>query len=195
MLLLAARPKAISRLRFVISLEEDTESASIALAGKIFNLIKNKATALWESRVSFEEVGDIEILASAEDLLGHKTENKKIGLISVKDRGRVTSLDNGSVNNAKITIFVLNEDNNSWAEWQADIYAGENPIFTNDIGQYELILPSGKYYIVIQKNGFKRLKTLPFDLNNSKFIVSDFRLEPRSGFRGFVEDLLEKISI
>ena len=61
-------------------------------------------------------------------------------------------------------------------------------------GKYQLLLPPGTYQISIRRSGFKRLKTSSFNLLNPQFITFDFELEPRTGFRGLLEDLLEKIT-
>lgn len=92
-----------------------------------------------------------------------------------------------------MTVFLFNEEDQSWRKWQAEAYGLENPVFTDKSGEYNLFLPQGRYQIFIQKTGFQRLKSSGFEILNPRFINFDFELKKRRGIRGFLEDLLERI--
>ena len=69
----------------------------------------------------------------------------------------------------------------------------ENPVESDTQGHYRLILPEGTYELLIQKNGYERVRTAPFTLSETRFLSSSFTLLPRKGVRGFIENLLESV--
>lgn len=181
-----------TKVKLVISLEEDTQRANLLIGNQRVELIKK--VGLWENEFSLSDREEREILISAEDILGNQTRDKEIGTIETIERPRVLSLEEVPIEGVKMTVLVFDIENQSWVRWQGEAYDLSNPVLTDESGQYQLLLPTGKYQILLQKSGFKRLKSSSFEFLHSQFINFDFKLEPRSGLRGFFEDLIEKVS-
>lgn len=181
-----------TKTKFIISLERDTKKATLFVGNREIGLVKK--AGLWEKEISLSGTGEHKILILAEDFLGNKTDNKEIGVVELISKGKVLFLKNHPIEKAKMSIFVFNEESQSWVRWQAEAYDLLNPVLTDENGEYELLLPPGRYRILLQKTGFKRLKSSSFDILNPRFITFDFKLEPRKGLRGFFEDLVEKIT-
>ncbi|OGF75660.1 hypothetical protein A3C77_00025 [Candidatus Giovannonibacteria bacterium RIFCSPHIGHO2_02_FULL_45_13] len=155
--------------------------------GGVTLLTKNKSTGLWETELVFDELGKFDLLISAEDALGNKTANKKIGEAEIIRRGKTAP-------GASINVFVKNSEDQSFQMWQAEAYETKNPVVSNERGEYELLLPEGTYQILVKKTGFERLRTSEFELISPRFVNFDFALKPRTGLRGAIEDLLEKLN-
>jgi len=132
----------------------------------------------------------------AEDSLGNTVSGKEMGRIEVESKGSVVSgEDRTAVENVRMSILVINEEDQSLVRWQAEPYGFINPITTGRGGIYELMLPGGTYQILMQKQGFQRLRTSSFSLLNPRFITVDFELEERRGIRGLFEDFVEYLTL
>lgn len=172
-------------LHFVISLEDDTQNAFLVFGGKRLELVKNKSTGLWEADILIDKTGTSTMSVLAEDFLENRTVGKVIGAVAAIPRGQ-------TLPDAKITVFTRNIEDQSLTFWPADAYGLENPIFSDEDGKYLLLLPSGKYQLLIEKSGHQRLRVSDFEVLNPRFINFDFELKPRKGLRGRIEDILEK---
>ena len=181
-----------AKTELTISLERDTKKAILSVGTQEIELVKEMD--LWKGEISLSGIGEYELLISAEDFLGNKVEKKEIGTLKLVNKGRVVSSINEPVRGAQLNISIFSKENQSWTRWQAESYGLQNPVSTDRDGKYELLLPPGMYQISIRRSGFKRLKTSSFNLLNPNFITFDFELEPRKGLRGFLENLLEKIT-
>jgi len=180
---------------FVLSLEKDTEEAVLTIGESEFPL--KKLTGLWRTDISPLPIGVYSLVIWAKDVFGNTRQKREIGRIAVVPKGRIIFESDGKqqpLEDAAMTISVFNKENQSWVQWQAGAHRLSNPVFTNKNGEYTILLPAGTYQIVVQKIGFQRLKSSSFTIRRPHFITSDFRLEPRVGFRGFFEDLIERIT-
>lgn len=177
-------PASLS-LRMRISLERDTQNASVFFGEQKTDFLKNKSTGLWEADVEAGNIGISNILIIAEDALGNITRNKAVGNISVVSSGE-------TIAGAKITILSKNEETQSFTMWPAWSYGLENPISADKNGKYSLLLPAGTYQFLIEKTGYQRLKISDFKVLNTEFINFNFELKPREGIRGKIEDFMER---
>lgn len=185
-----------SEASIIISLEGDTKEAILLIGDVRVPLVKD--FSLWKGSLVFPETGVFHLLITAEDDFGNQTAKKEIGTIEVSPRGRVTATtENDSldiVTGAKLTAFVFSKEDQSWVTWQAESFGLSNPVQTDSNGQYSFLLPSGKYYLIIEKNGFQKIRSSNFEIVNPLVVAFDFTLEPRVGIRGFFEDLIDKIT-
>jgi hypothetical protein len=181
-----------AKIKFTISLETDTYQATLFINDQPIELEKN--FNLWEKEISLAGAKEHKLSISAQDNLGNQITKKEIGFIQSIEKGQVLSSLNEPVNGAKITVFVFNDQNQSWNRWQAEAFGLRNPFLSQQNGEYELLLPEGKYYLTLQKTGFTRLRSSELAIADPSFINFDFSLEQREGLRGLLEDLLEKIT-
>ena len=177
--------------KFVISLEQDTASATLGGFGEQVDLVKEGG--LWEAEVTFSEVGQFDLLLSAKDPLGNTTGETRVGAIGVGEKGRVVSGEGEVIEGATITVLVFHPEEQTWRRWQAEAYDQVNPQVSDANGEYHLLFPGGKYQMTLYKDGFQRLRSSSFEFINPHFITTDFVLEPRRGLRGFLESLIEKL--
>ena len=180
---------------FSISLEDDAVSAVLGVGNKKINLAKVPAIGLWQTDISVDVPGEYPIAVSAGDRFGNEVLDFKLAEIISKPRPKVYDKENSAaLIDAEIHILIFNDEENRWASWQAEEYGGKNPIATNANGEYRLFLPGGQYRLSIRKKGYTRLSTKDLKLDSPAFITDDFALEKRAGVRGFVENIIEKIT-
>lgn len=187
------RVPAGTQAKFTVSLESDAKTASLSIGTAKIQLA-NKA-GLWETEILLGESGEYKMFLTAKDQAGNEAAKREIGTIEVISRGKVISAENNlPVEGVQMAVQVFRSDDQSWVRWQAEAYAFSNPVFTSSNGEYDLLLPPGVYRIALQKTGFQRLKSSDFELINSQFVAFDFALQPRTGLKGFFENLLELIT-
>lgn len=185
-----------TQLDFTISLEDDTRVASLTLGSRTIELVKNNATALWEADISFNERGVFGMLISAEDFASNTTLDRAIGSVEIKERGGHVEAASGEfLEGTEIETLVFSEADQSWRRWQSEAYDLTNPVFTDERGEYELLLPEGTYQLVLEKEGYQKVRSSSFDIVNPRFITFDFVMNVREGVRGFFEDILESFDI
>ena len=83
------------------------------------------------------------------------------------------------INGAKISVYQKN--NNEWKIWNSEEYFQKNPQVSNDSGEYAFYLPNGEYYLVVEKTGYKTVKTESFVVDNlilNKNIEIDLKVKP-----------------
>lgn len=184
-------------LSFVLSLEKDTEEAELTLGGTVLKL--KKQGGLWKADIPQLASGGYALLVSAQDAFGSKIEGRNIGAVKIVERGTVFAGETGEVGTEALqgvtmTVLIWSAEGKEWRKWQAESYGLKNPIVTDENGDYELLLPAGRYQILLQKSGFQRVKSSPIELEQPSFITTNFVLKQRVGIRGMFEDLLERLT-
>lgn len=189
-----------SIIKIRASLEADTTDANLSIDDFKIEL-SQASTGVWEGQFIPNKIGSFDIKYSAKDSFENIIENKTIGVVNVLNRGIVSvqanedTINKEVIGGAEITVYIFSEDRQRFERWPGEYYNTENPAISDTDGSYSLFLPPGKYQIGIHKTGFVKTKTNEFSLNNGQFIFSDFEMKKREGFRGLLEDLLEKIMI
>jgi hypothetical protein len=171
-------------LRFRISMEEDTVNATIRIGDLDFPLSKGSDN-LWMTDIKFSKLGLFNIFISASDRGDHSYSNKKIGRIQVKERGTIAE-------GAVISIYVLDENEKRYVRWQAEEFGELNPFITDMDGGYKLLLPKGKYYLKIQKEGYEKIRSEKFEVKTPTYINLNFNLKKLEGIRGVIEPIVDK---
>lgn len=147
-------------------------------------------------KLSFSELGGGEIAVFAKDAFDNQTDKKNIGKFVVEPVGKVSDLsDGGGLAGAQIKVFVFSEESKSFVRWQSEAYGIDNPVEAGEGGIYSLLLPAGRYQLLIQRAGYLRTRSTEFILPKTQFVGFDFELRRREGFRGVLEDILEKINL
>lgn len=70
------------------------------------------------------------------------------------------------INNAKVSLYWLNPENDKFELWPAKEYLQENPQITDITGKYSFLVPNGKYYLSVKMDGY-------YDYNGSVFEIKD----------------------
>jgi hypothetical protein len=123
-----------------------------------FPFEKNADTGLWTTIVEVPDHGMYTISIHAIDGAGN-TGDATIGGWDVKDPGIVETQNHTPIAGARMQIFVYDADTKTFLPWDAESFGGVNPQQTGDDGTYHVLLPPGTYYLTIEKNGYRRIRT------------------------------------
>lgn len=182
-----------SSLKFVLSAEKDTKAVNIKVKNKNIKLSKNISSGLWEGNMVIENDTSEDILATATDQSGNETKDKKIGLITGIERGKVIlKRENTEVAVSGVTILVNKLNNNTGKFTIFTSASGGNipMIETDEDGEYELILPVGTYELVATKSGYKTIKK-DITLSKIEAISESFITKNISGIEKVFNDILD----
>jgi hypothetical protein len=123
------------------------------------------------------------------------------GNLVVKDYGTILGLPQGSgqyvfagahseeLSRVDITLFEGDflEGRENWEVWQGEKYYQNNPQITDEQGEYGYMVANGKYYMVLEKEGYRKSITPVFEVRDNT-INWDLHLE-----RVFFKKWYEKI--
>ena len=66
------------------------------------------------------------------------------------------------IERARVTLYCLNEDD--WQKWKAEDYNQENPVATDNTGEFGFMVPEGEYYLQVTKSGYLTKKISSFEV-------------------------------
>lgn len=78
---------------------------------------------------------------------------------------------------AKVTLYFYSDEKKQWILWDGEKYKQKNPQETNQSGDYGFMVPAGKYYLEVQKSGYRFLKTDQFEVKD-QIINKNLELQP-----------------
>lgn len=167
-------------------------SAMNADSGKLitanFALRRSEDSGLWNGTISFANAGHYQLIANAIDGAGNTT-TRTIANLSVTRPGLVLS-PKGPVSGAKVTVYYLDTDTNSWVVWDGQAYGQPNPQTTDHQGAFRLLLPPGKYYIKATANGFIPLNSTSFTVKQAMPVAIVLQMNPRGGINSLLSPFL-----
>lgn len=146
-----------------------------------FTLDKNKGTGLWSQDFTFKKDGYYTLIAHSIDGAGNKVE-RRLSNIVVLPNGKVLSKEI-PLAKADVSLWYFEPTIGDFTLWDGKPYKMENPQKTNELGEYSLLAPAGKYYLQISSSGSKTLKTNIFELSDWTPIVTDFSLIEKSSLK------------
>lgn len=172
------------RALFEISLEGDTQDASLMVNAVAVPLKKDIVSGLWQATLDTEKhSGTVSLYLSAEDAMHNAVSGALIGSLDAMEYGSVTTLQEGvsdPVSGAEIQVSVLDESNGNFVP-----FSQQSSVVTDTKGNYQLALPQGVYEISANKSGYHGT-TQRVDLRHAGFVNSSFSLEKFSGVWGFI---------
>ncbi len=183
-----------------VSIRAITSTSKTNSDGNVFALSRSNQTGLWSGILSFSKKGLHNLIVEASDGAGNKTK-RDFGKIYALSGGQITEKDSKKVvTQAKITLFYLEPDSNSWVVWDGSSYGQQNPQ-TSKAGQFRLFTPAGKYYLQVAGDGYKTVISKIFEVNQTMPLAKKISLEKATkiGFGAFSFTIpsltIEKISL
>jgi len=150
--------------------------AEISTDSQTFSLASNSGSSLWSGKLNFDKVGEYKLDIKSEDGAGNVSE-RDIDRVLVLEPGSIVSdKDLSAVNKAKVSVFVRDVSLLTFSSWDADTWSQINPQEVGEDGKYHLVLPPGTYYVQVEADGFKTLKTNIFEVTQTTPIVATFKL-------------------
>lgn len=103
----------------------------------------------------------------------------------IDPKGYVYQTINGKelrIPNAEISLYVFNSETNQFELWQAQDYDQKNPQTTNKTGEYNFLVPEGKYYLTITAPDYQDYQSEEFEAKEGNVITSNIELTPIKKF-------------
>ena len=142
----------------------------ITKEGLVFPLIFSKPANLWFGDIRINDPGDYELRIRAIDGAG-RISIRPINPMIVAEAGKITNAETKEAESGvKITVLQFSPDANDFVLWPGEIFNQANPQITGDDGLYRFILPPGKYYIKMEKRGYKTFYTDIMELKSHRAI-------------------------
>lgn len=145
-----------------------------------FALTKSAETGLWSGIVSFSNPGRYTLLATAVDGAGNTT-NRTLNAVSVSSTARTIDKKTGKGLTSQVTLYYQAPDSNSWVVWDGSSYGQQNPQITNKQGDFQLLLPPGKYYLKATAPHYHILVSRIFEAHGSQPLTATLALRPVGG--------------
>jgi len=145
---------------------------------KSFSLTRtNDNPSLWSGIVSFEIPGTYTVAASSIDGNANRT-NKVLNSFYVIPSSKVVEQGSAKPAAATVTVHYLEPESGNWLVWDASAYNQQNPQKTDKNGQFNLLLPAGKYYLTAKGNDHQVATSKIFSLEDSTPISTTLELKP-----------------
>lgn len=142
---------------------------------EVFDLTLSPSTGLWQGIVRVKEPGDYKVEIKSID--GAKTKLvKQVADLRVESSVNVVdSKTDKFVEDSRIGVFKLNTETNRWGIWDGESYGQEIDADKNgkEVGVY---LPSGKYYIRVEAEGYHGVNSTTFTIDKPTIISHTFEL-------------------
>ncbi len=100
-------------------------------------------------------------------------------LLIVKAKGWVyISHPEGQIRlkDTKVELHYLNPQNLKFELWPAGIYNQRNPQITGSSGEYSFLLPKGKYYLSMSKDGYIPFESEEFEVSEPNILNHSIEL-------------------
>lgn len=149
---------------------------------QIFSLVKNPDSGLWSNTLNFSKPGIFQLQAKSVDGASNKTEKDLIKVV-VLEGGKIIDESKKPIAGASITVYYFEPTLRQFILWDGSPFGQQNPQKTDETGDYNLLLPAGKYYLQVGKSGYKSIKTNLFETHESLPITYDFSLDRKRGIR------------
>lgn len=142
-----------------------------ASAGELIApLTYSKSADLWFGDIAFEKPGNYQLQVRAIDGTD-QVSLRAINPISVSEAGRVVDFKTKTgIDNAWITVFQFFPELDDFVPWPGEVFNQANPQVTRLDGTYRFILPPGKYYLKVEKEGYRTFYTDIMNLDSHEAI-------------------------
>lgn len=181
-----------STFTFAISIQNDTKIANVNIGDRNIKLTKNITSGLWEASLTINTDLPQNISITAADDSGNITKSKEIGTISGLNSGNVVVTNSGSpdepISGVSIHVYKNNENTGHYDEFIPTLNGVASIIETDKNGEYNLVLPAGKYQLVAVKSGFKVVKK-DITLTKTEIINNSFITKRIGGLEKMISDI------
>lgn len=90
----------------------------------------------------------------SKSFLGKITSNIKYQILSILNKKGFLDLEKVGVEGAKMVLYKFDKNSNDWQLWESEKYRQESSNLTDQNGDYEFMVPNGKYKITVEKEGY-----------------------------------------
>lgn len=80
--------------------------------------------------------------------------------------------------NAEVSLYVFNPGTNQFELWRAQDYGQKNPQITGKTGEYEFLVPEGKYYLTVTSPDYREYQSEKFEVEKGSVVNENIKLAP-----------------
>lgn len=158
-----------------------TSDAGSDKAIQSFNLTQSADTGLWSGILSFTSAGLFQLSALSVDGAANHT-SRVLNIVSVSEAGKVSD-EAGNPVKARITVYTLDTETNSWVMWDGEAYDQSNPVKVSYKGKYGLYLPQGTYYFKLAAPGYQSVVTRSIQLETATAINASYTMRHKPSIK------------
>lgn len=171
-----------TKINLTLSLRGGVTSGFIQSGDLKFPLINIPKTNIWTANLIYEqgasELPSVEVVDGA----GNKS-SRRLNNIVVEKSGSIYEESKGSdfpLVGAGIYLYYFDTISRSWVLWEGSSFGQDNPQVTTDSGKYSFIIPPGKYYLEVKKDGYKTIRSQIFERDENILVNFNFPLSPKT---------------
>jgi cysteine-rich repeat protein len=142
--------------------------------GDIYPLSYDRGLHLWTGELLFEESGWYTLRADLSD--GVNTYSRILNPINVIERETVTDENGEPLTEATVTIY--QQTGNDFVIWNGEQFGVSNPLLTDDLGFFSVILPQGTYYMSVSKDGYETVNSRIVSVPDYNIVSASLILYP-----------------
>ena len=132
--------------------------------------------------VSYGAVYELKIKDyESKSFLGKIVSSIKYQVLSIFDKKEFLDLEKADIDGAKMVLYKFDKNNNDWLLWNAEQYRQKNSNLTSKNGEYEFMVPNGKYKITVKKEGYHNYSEI-IDVENN-IINSKIEIKGKADWR------------
>lgn len=178
-----------AKIDFIVSLwGEDMVSSQLKIGNQILDLSFSSLTGLWQaSFIISEEESDL--IVSVADELGNVSERLIATLVANPGGYVFGASTKAKIEGALVRLYFFEETNQEWVIWDGAAYNQQNPVLTNQEGSYSFLVPPGKYYLTVEREGYALFKSKVILVEKNKLISLNVPLSEVS-FLSKVEEIV-----
>ena len=120
----------------------------------------------------------------SKSFLGKKILNIKYWILDIFNKKEFLNLERTNVEGVKITLYKFDKNSNDWQLWESEKYRQESLSLTSKSGEYEFMVPNGKYKITVEKEGYHNYSEIVEVENN--IINGEIEIKRRADWRWVV---------
>lgn len=171
---------ANTEYKFILSSSGGPNTITMSCGDNVYNFQKNIDSGVWTAKIKFDtSVNECSPEIIAIDGAGNQQE--KVGQKIIVNK-------KGKFKNGLITVYWYDDYENRFVKWDASSYGQENPIATNSVDGYSLLLPKGKYYLEAKSLGKRTTVSNIINLDSVAIVNDDWLLSPVWKFWQFTEE-------
>lgn len=111
------------------------------------------------------------------------TEDKSTTLTLIDPKGYIYESIYGKearIAGAKVSLFVYDTNSNKFVLWPGEKFKQINPQYTERAGEYEYLVPAGKYFLQVEAPNYIEFKSGEFNVNEGDFVSQNIELHSSS---------------
>jgi len=175
----------------VTARSQQTTDLKQALVLGVFDFTDPDQDSIWTADITTPVVDATYEILTVIDYLDQRLEPKELSLVTVVDpEGYVyETTDRGElrINNAKVSIYWLNPEANSYQLWLAKDFQQQNPQITNTTGKYSFLVPEGTYYLKAEASGYTTYKGDVFEVKTENGVHLNLELKAQDAWSKFFD--------